>query len=264
MQFRNQGESMAPAYFRNAPRLLLVFVVLSTLAHGLPFLFSTKPSLQVNEHRFGATIISTVLAPAKDIPAAPLAQRTISAPQPEKRTNKTKSLAKTPETIKTAKISNITARRKTELNSTPNTGSETNPLKSQNNPSIASPIEPLTTKTISTNNLTTSTSESLANQREQQRNYLLGELQNRLNRYLTYPTRARKRGWQGEALIAFNIDNRGQLNNVRLAHSSGYALLDHSAISAFAKLDRIELPSSMGLLQVMELQLPVRYELRES
>ena len=114
------------------------------------------------------------------------------------------------------------------------------------------------------NNISSPTSESAASQLDKQRNYLLGELQSRLNRYLVYPIRARKRGWQGQVIVSFNINERGQLNNVRLAKSSGYSLLDRSAITAIAKLENIALPNFMGRLQAMELQLPVRYELRES
>jgi len=100
-------------------------------------------------------------------------------------------------------------------------------------------------------------------QRKNQRNYLLGELQNRLSRYLTYPLRARRRGWQGEVRVAFHINEQGQLNHVRLARSSGYPLLDHSAVTAISKLKHIALPNTLGRPQAMELQLPVRYELRE-
>ena len=105
--------------------------------------------------------------------------------------------------------------------------------------------------------------ESLANQLEKQRNYLLGELQSRLNHYLVYPIRARKRGWQGEVMIAFHVNTHGQLNNVRLEKSSGYSLLDRSAITAIDKLGHITLPERLGPLQAMELLLPVSYQLHE-
>jgi len=263
MQFRNQDEPLAPAYFRNMPGPLLAFVTLSTLVHGLTFLFSTEPVLQSNEHRFGAMIISTVLMPAKDKPAAPPTQRTISELQPEDRRSKNQPLAKTPETIKTAKVSNISVRKNTEFKVTPNNVSKKEPVKPHNEQPTKSPSKPPTSTKLYAET-TTPTHDSATNQLSQQRNYLLGELQNRLKRYLTYPTRARRRGWQGEVMVRFNINARGQLKNIRLAKSSGYSLLDHSAMTAIAKLDHIELPHSMGRLQAMELQLPVRYELRES
>ena len=68
MQFHNQGEPTAPAHFPNVSWLLLAFVALSVLAHGLSLLLSPAHEVQLAEHRFGATLISTVLAPAKDQP----------------------------------------------------------------------------------------------------------------------------------------------------------------------------------------------------
>lgn len=263
MQFRNQGKPLAPAYFRNMPGLLLAFVVLSALAHGLTFLFSTEPVLQSNEHRFGATIISTVLLPAKDKPAAIASRIALPAPQAEKQTIKNQPLTKTPEIISTEKASNISVRKNTEFKATPNKVSRKAPVKPHNEPPTKTLSKPSTTTKLYADT-TTPTNDAASNQLSQQRNYLLGELQNRLNRYLTYPTRARRRGWQGEVMVTFNINERGQLKNIRLAKSSGYSLLDHSAMTAIAKLDHIELPHSLGRLQAMELQLPVRYELRES
>lgn len=111
------------------------------------------------------------------------------------------------------------------------------------------------------------TRDSLDTRRQKQtsaqRNYLLGEVQNRLSRYLTYPQRARRRGWQGEVMVAFQINTRGMLNNVHLAKSSGYSLLDQSAIAAISKLEKITLPEKLKPLQAMELLLPVSYQLRE-
>lgn len=255
---------MAPAYFRNMSGLLLAFVVLSTLAHGVSLLFSPEPILQPAEHRFGSTIISTVLAPAIDKPAAPPSHSTVPAPQPEKQVNETRSPATETKIVTSPKISNVSVTRKTEFKTNHSTPAETKSPQTQTESQTSPKHELITTARVSTNDTAPSTTESVAIQLEKQRNYLLGELQTRLNHYLVYPIRARKRGWQGEVMVAFNINERGQLNNVRLKQSSGYSLLDRSAITAIAKLDHIALPNSMGRLQAMELQLPVRYELRES
>ena len=251
---------MAPAYFRNMSGLLLAFVVLSALAHGISLMFSSEPVVQLSERRFGATIISTVLTPAKDKPAAPTAQQKnplSGSPQ----------LEQAAKSAKQAQANNISTVKKSELLTTANTNSDTESSEAQNTSQIKSQIKPQAEPTIaamaSENAKAIPTTESLANQLKKQRNYLLGELQNRLNRYLVYPLRARKRGWQGEVMVAFNINNHGQLNNVRLAKSSGYLLLDRSAVTAISKLNKITLPNILGELQAMDLQLPVRYELRE-
>lgn len=64
-------------------------------------------------------------------------------------------------------------------------------------------------------------------------------------------------------MIAFDINVGGQLNNVRLAQTSGYSVLDRSAVNAINKLEKIYLPDTLGRLQAMELKLPVRYQLHE-
>ena len=103
---------------------------------------------------------------------------------------------------------------------------------------------------------------------DSQRNFLLGQIHDQLSRHLNYPQRARRLGWQGEVLIAFHINREGQLGNIRLAHSSGYTLLDRSAMAAMHKVKTISPLTQSGLphqpgWQAMDLQLPVVYQLRE-
>lgn len=255
---------MAPTYFRNVSGLLLAFVVLSLLAHGVTLLFDAEPVIPLNKHRFGATIISTVLMPAKDQPAAQPSNNSVSASQPETHTNKKQQLETIATSQASAKVSKISTSEKTELETTPYTDPEAESLNPHDEPSTVPEKKLITAEKVLSKDITPPSTKLVANQREQQRNYLLGKLQNRLNRYLTYPIRARRRGWQGEVIVAFHIDEQGQLNNVHLIKSSGHSLLDRSAVTAITKLHYIDLPDSMGRLQAMELQLPVRYQLRES
>jgi len=270
MLFRNQGKPMAPAHFPNVSWLLLAFVVLSTLVHGLSLLLPTDHETQLADHRFGATLISTVLLPAKTQPAmlpaqltAPSAQ-TKEAPQPapaivttKQSTISTMSVARNPE-IKSNTETSIEAIAKTKIE----------PIRPHRVSETYQQTEPVITATAPVKNKALPDTDQFARQqkeqREKQRNYLLGELQNRLSRYLSYPVVARRRGWQGEVMVAFDINITGQLHNVRLAHSSGFTVLDHSAMNAINKLQQISLPDTLGQLQAMELQLPVRYLLHES
>lgn len=98
--------------------------------------------------------------------------------------------------------------------------------------------------------------------REAQENYLLGEVRNYLSRYLVYPSRAKKRGWEGEVLVGFKVDAEGRLASVHLTRSSGYSLLDDSALAAMNKIETIPLVETRRFLP-MELELPVLYQLRE-
>lgn len=98
-------------------------------------------------------------------------------------------------------------------------------------------------------------------QREALRNYLLGELRDQLSRYLTYPQRARRRGWEGEVLLELNISTQGRLQDIQLVRSSGYAALDRSAIKSLSRVDKLKLPEATTLQQTVNLQLPVIYRL---
>lgn len=247
------------ARHQGVPGSLLAFIVISILLHSAVLVFTLNATTQIPELNVGKKMISAILLPAAN---------TTSAVAPNAQAPKRHAKTPTDETVepdsKNAKHTALLDHTATNdlIISAPN--AEQNVLKPGSATNKASVMSDPESTPIQSTETSTQQGPSLAARREQQRNYLLGELQNRLSRYLTYPARARRRGWQGEVMLAFDIDERGQLNNVRLAKSSGYALLDHSAMTAITKLDHIELPRSMGRLQAMELALPVRYELRES
>ena len=94
------------------------------------------------------------------------------------------------------------------------------------------------------------------------RNQLQGELQTRLSRYLVYPPLARARGWEGRVLLAFNIETDGQMENIRVAQSSGFAVLDDSALNSLYQVGR--LAEAVAWLQgrPLTMQIPVIYQLR--
>ncbi len=47
-----------------------------------------------------------------------------------------------------------------------------------------------------------------------------------------YPRRARQRGWQGEAWLRIDVDERGAVVRCVVARSSGYDILDRAAVDA--------------------------------
>lgn len=259
MKFHIQPQSVGSAHFQHVPWLLPGFVVISLLVHGSTLLFPIKPILQLPEQRFGATVISTVLAPAKNTPAAPSSHTAI--PPTQAKIEKAKPFhAEAPARI--SQQPNILATEKT-THAITTIANRALPVAQ---PTIARASVEHASREISENpesKESPTTQESLTRQLTQQRNYLLGELQNRLKQYLTYPLRARKRGWQGEVTVAFYIKEGGLLNNIRLTKSSGYSVLDRSALSAIGKLKHVDLPDRLGRLQAMEMKLPVSYQLHE-
>lgn len=78
-----------------------------------------------------------------------------------------------------------------------------------------------------------------------------------LGRHFSYPMLARKRGWQGEVLLAFQLAADGRIHDARIARSSGHGVLDRAALKALDKVTPLEhhAPASLTL------QIPVIYRL---
>lgn len=88
------------------------------------------------------------------------------------------------------------------------------------------------------------------------------QLRTDLARHFDYPWLARLRGWEGGVLLAFIVRAGGSLNDVRVVRSSGFAVLDRSAVDSLQKIERI--PEAVAWLQGrdIEMQLPIVYHLK--
>ncbi len=88
-----------------------------------------------------------------------------------------------------------------------------------------------------------------------------------LPRYLnaarpSYPLMARMRGYEGMVLLAVQVLTDGRAGEVRIKKSSGYALLDQSALNA-VRAWRFEPARKMGTPLVMTVDIPIRFSLSE-
>lgn len=90
---------------------------------------------------------------------------------------------------------------------------------------------------------------------------VLGEVRNRLARYLAYPPLARARGWEGTVLVGFRLAADGQLEAIHVARSSGYDILDASAIDSLGKVGRIDDVAAITVAYAQQLELAVMYRL---
>lgn len=96
------------------------------------------------------------------------------------------------------------------------------------------------------------------------RNQLLGELQTDLSHFLVYPPLARRRGWEGTVLLGLRVKRNGYLDGIHIEHSSGYTVLDHSALNSLIRLGHLAEASSYLNGHGMDMQLPVIYQLIEN
>ncbi|MHB8697840.1 MAG: energy transducer TonB [Sulfuricaulis sp.] len=92
-------------------------------------------------------------------------------------------------------------------------------------------------------------------------NQLLGELQTDLSRFLVYPPLARRRGWEGTVLLGLRVGADGQFDRIQIEHSSGYPVLDHSALNSLIRLGHLAEASAWLNGQDVNMQLPVIYRL---
>ncbi len=96
------------------------------------------------------------------------------------------------------------------------------------------------------------------------RNQLLGQLQTRLSRYLVYPPLARHRGWEGTVLLGLSVEPDGQLGKIHITRSSGYAVLDNSALNSLKRIGILVEARNWLEGRSVDLQLPVIYRLIEN
>lgn len=77
-----------------------------------------------------------------------------------------------------------------------------------------------------------------------------------------YPSIARKRGWQGVTTLAVTVDTAGKVTQAKIHESSGYTILDKSALKAIRRWSFA--PGKVnGKATVMEVLVPVHFILRE-
>lgn len=86
-------------------------------------------------------------------------------------------------------------------------------------------------------------------------------LQNQLAEAFVYPWLARKRGWQGLVTLSLHVAEDGALSRWKVVRTSGYRLLDHSALQAAQRIGRLQQAEQLLNGQSLNLSIPVRYRL---
>jgi protein TonB len=89
-------------------------------------------------------------------------------------------------------------------------------------------------------------------------------LQNQLSKRFEYPWLARKRGWQGMVTLSLKIHDNGDLTHWRISKTSGYSLLDRSALKAARAIGRLQEADELLDGESLNLFIPVRYQLLDS
>lgn len=90
------------------------------------------------------------------------------------------------------------------------------------------------------------------------------DLREALAHHFHYPLLARRKGLEGEVKVSLRIEPDGELSHIRLAQSSGHAVLDEAAIATLGKVSR--LPQAVPWLKgaYFDMTLPIQYRLTDS
>jgi len=84
----------------------------------------------------------------------------------------------------------------------------------------------------------------------------------RLERYKRYPDQAERRGEHGVVQIAFDIDRRGGVHDVRILRSSGSPLLDRATLALPRRAAPLPPPPSDIAGRRIPIVVPIRYNIR--
>jgi protein TonB len=99
---------------------------------------------------------------------------------------------------------------------------------------------------------------------EAMRAYLRSRLLANLANYFYYPALARRNGWEGTVLLGLRVEPDGQLDKIRLERSSGYAVLDNSALNSLKRIGNLVEARVWLEGRSVDMQLPVIYRLIEN
>jgi protein TonB len=99
---------------------------------------------------------------------------------------------------------------------------------------------------------------------EATRAYLRSRLLATLANHFYYPALARRNGWEGTVLLGLRVEADGQLDKIRLERSSGYAVLDNSALNSLKRIGQLAEARAWLQGHSVDMQLPVIYRLIEN
>jgi len=82
-------------------------------------------------------------------------------------------------------------------------------------------------------------------------------IQKNIQKNLYYPDIARKMGWEGDVLLTFTVCKNGKIEEIEISKSSGYKILDKSAVRVIEKISPLPKTPEKIILQI-----PIYYKLK--
>lgn len=94
------------------------------------------------------------------------------------------------------------------------------------------------------------------------RSVLLSKIKTKFTKHFDYPQLAKRKGWQGKVNLTFNISKQGNISDILIKNSSGYAILDQAAYHSLTQIKNIEI-TDRPFNTRQSFNLPVIYKLYE-
>lgn len=94
------------------------------------------------------------------------------------------------------------------------------------------------------------------------RSTLLTKIKTKFTQHFRYPQFAQRKGWQGNVSLAFDINKQGNISNIHIKKSSGYAVLDKAAYHSLSQIKKI-IVNDWPFNAKQAFNLPVIYKLYE-
>jgi len=91
---------------------------------------------------------------------------------------------------------------------------------------------------------------------------LLTQIKTKFTKHFHYPQFAQRKGWQGKVLLAFNINQQGNISDIHIKDSSGYAVLDQAAHHSLSQIKQITV-NNWPFSVKQAFKLPIIYKLYE-
>lgn len=91
---------------------------------------------------------------------------------------------------------------------------------------------------------------------------LLTQIKTKFTKHFNYPQFAQRKGWQGKVLLAFNINQQGNISDIHIKDSSGYAVLDQAAHHSLSQIKQITV-NDWPFSVKQAFKLPIIYKLYE-
>ncbi len=85
-------------------------------------------------------------------------------------------------------------------------------------------------------------------------------IQNKINPHFIYPKEAITKGWEGIVKVRITLTANGQITKIDVAKSSGYPLLDTTAMLAIKDASPYPFPKDIQPKKEVEIIIPVRFE----